>query len=463
MKVLLIFPAQYTRLAYVPLLNRMPPLSIYYLSAILRSKGIETKIIEPFHFYQDKIFDIESISLIIKQLLGEKFDAVALSSNTANWSVTKAVIELVKEAAPEVPVIVGGVHAHYFDEYMLRNAQADIVVRGEGEEALPRVLEARSDKDALKKIDGISFLDHDGTYVRRPDAPLLSCEALSAYPDPDLHLIPKGVYDMIPVETSRGCKFSCLFCSVPHRKTWRPLSKENLIGKLSAVQRLFDDNTIIGNSVYFVDDCFSADTERAADILHTLGQSAFNLQYGLECRVTDLLYKRFGEHIPDDLIDFMQIGVELGYNEGLKTIRKGVSVEEIEKCARLLHTSRLVGKAFYSFILGFPWEDKHDIMKTVNFFGMLGLRYGIRSSVSWLALFPSDLWLQKEQYGIKFDETLFADHFWPSREELFFSMHPRISLDDVEEIEALIHGYQSQGVEIGYYSSSDKPGKIFRP
>ena len=49
-----------------------------------------------------------------------------------------------------------------------------------------------------------------------------------------------------------------------------------------------------------------------------------DLRISFEARVTDLMQVGFLENIPEKIIDNIQIGVEAGYNEGLKKLKKGL-------------------------------------------------------------------------------------------------------------------------------------------
>lgn len=97
---------------------------------------------------------------------------------------------------------------------------ADVLVRGEGEEALCEILGAVADRnalcsDALTGIAGLTFTTADGRFVRTPDRPRIADP--DALPSPYL----TGEFDDIPVaawveppffESNRGCPYGCTFC-----------------------------------------------------------------------------------------------------------------------------------------------------------------------------------------------------------------------------------------------------------
>ena len=91
----------------------------------------------------------------------------------------------------------------------------------------------------------------------------------------------------------------------------------------------------------------------------------YNLKI-MKVRVTDIMQVGFLENIPEKIIDNIQIGVEAGYNEGLKKVRKGITIAQLEECAEHLYELDLQDKAFFSFIIGFPWETITEIKSTIS-------------------------------------------------------------------------------------------------
>lgn len=450
MKVLFMFPPVHPKCDSIGM-RSMPPSSLYYLATILKYKGFEVKTIDP-HYLKTKGFctsDNMSIQ-IINEFIEENFDVVAISANSGNWGMAKIIINLFKSIEPKIPIIVGGLHASYFDEYILKTTCADYIVRGEGEDILPKLLDILASSGDLSNLNGITYKGKNGEIIKNQNNELIDGNKLSFYPLPDYSSLPKGVYNFLPIETSRGCKFNCTFCSVTHKKSWRCLKKDVVLERINSVKNIVYEKIEGGNNIYFVDDCFSADTERALDILSTIENLNLELKIGIECRVTDLLLPNFIQKIPKQILSFIQIGVEAGYNEGLKKIRKGITIEQVEECAKIISKYNLENIAFFSFIIGFPWEEEEEIKKTIHFIAHLCNTYGVRANVSWLWLCPSDLWFERYKYDIMVKEDVFDDPEWIVNKEIFKLTHPKIDMKAFEEVEDLIYFYQSSGLTIDH-------------
>ncbi len=118
-------------------------------------------------------------------------DLVLVGSMMTYWypGVVEAIGE-VRAAWPGVPVLLGGNYATLCPEHARAFSGADVVIAGDGEFALPPVLE-----DLFgTRVD----FDFDGS-------------ALDSYPYPALDLI--GHLDAAPILTSRGCPYRCSYCA----------------------------------------------------------------------------------------------------------------------------------------------------------------------------------------------------------------------------------------------------------
>ena len=64
--------------------------------------------------------------------------------------------------------------------------------------------------------------------------------------------------------------------------------------------------------------------------------------------------------IPIDMVNMIQIGVECGYNEGLKKIRKGITVEQLEECVEKLsdYFTSAVKQSSTKYIFGSPERER---------------------------------------------------------------------------------------------------------
>lgn len=110
----------------------------------------------------------------------------------------------------------------------------------------------------------------NGNVLRNEDEIELTVEEMENTPYPAYELLPSSnPYTQLPVETSRGCRFSCAFCSIPHRRNWRGLSVEHVIKRVKHALQFKDIPIMNGhffNALYIAFNC-------SATLLNSLGIS----------------------------------------------------------------------------------------------------------------------------------------------------------------------------------------------
>lgn len=452
MKVLIVaLPQKISKNQFEPL--ELAPMAIYLLASILMQNKHEVSIIDPCEFIQyEHKGDIEELcaQYIIKKIYSKEIQLVAFSVNSFNWSNSRAIIQRVAYNFPEIKIALGGLHPSIFDKHVLEVSDAHIVMRGEGERIILNLCNALEHNMALESVKGITY-KLNGNVLRNEDEVDLTVEEMENTPYPAYELLPSfNPYTQLPVETSRGCRFSCAFCSIPHRRNWRGLSVDQVIKRVRHTLQ-FKDNINRGTRLLFVDDCFTANGERAISVFKKLHRLyGYTEKVFIEARITDILKNEILQNIPLQMISSMQIGVECGYNEGLKKIRKGLTVEQLFSAIEILKQYHFDKHCFFSFIIGFPWETMEMINKTLDTIELICTKYKIVCNLNWLLLLPSDLWWEKECFNIHVKEDMFDDLLWYANSDYFFATHPLISMEDIIQVEKRIATMQSHGGTVAY-------------
>lgn len=414
---------------------QMPPLSIYALTAILKARGFNVLVADPF-YYGYRLTD----TALLTELL-HNIDVFCLSTTTFQWSVSIEIIKTVRRIKPSIIIIIGGVHVSYYAEKIMKEYPVDFAVEGEGEEVLPELIEALASGGDPRKVAGIMMRNDEGLVIRTERRLLVSTEVLEKAPLPDFSQLPDQLYQILPFETSRGCTKNCAFCSIAHRGAWRGLEKDVVLDKLEEELALYQ-RKFLTSVVYFVDDCFTVETERAIGILSGIKDRNLQCSLMLEARIDQLLQGDIIECLSEMDIAIIQIGVECGYNEGLKKIGKGITTEQVIMCVQKLKKYHLSHKAVLSFIIGFPWEDQGMANQTLHFAADLMRKYNAQTNVAWWIPMPSRLWRHRDEYGIKLDDDIYYDPKCFSNQNYFFQLRPRISRADYKQINGIFHAYR---------------------
>ncbi len=288
-----------------------PPLAIYVLASILREHGYSVRIIDPVSHHVE-FFDNEVRFPTLEKEINDA-NVVCISSTSFSWFIARRMIERIKSLVPDIPIIVGGIHATFLDEHVQKNSEVDYVVRGEGEKTLLELLASIENGKGIREVLGISYKD-DGKVFRNKDRPSLTIREMEETPLPAFDLMPSGLHELITVESSRGCSFSCAFCSIVYRNLWRGIGTE-IFQKRIEHALCYRDKLTGNKGVFLVDDNFTANRSRAEEILGNLSEIDFkDADLSFQARADDLLNSDIIRYCAKIPIKAIGIGAESGYD-----------------------------------------------------------------------------------------------------------------------------------------------------
>ncbi|MCS6896971.1 MAG: cobalamin B12-binding domain-containing protein, partial [Nitrospira sp.] len=154
MKFLAVHPGP---LMYTKIYLRLEPLGLEMVAQAVRQAGHEVRLID---LQADTWKDYEAL------IRSWKPDVVAFGCNyLANVPEVVDLAKLTKTILPNVFVFVGGHSASFVAQEFLEHANGaiDCVLKGEGEAAAPKLLEAVAhDRKAITKVAGVVTLDGEG-------------------------------------------------------------------------------------------------------------------------------------------------------------------------------------------------------------------------------------------------------------------------------------------------------------
>lgn len=366
------------------------PLGLCYIAAVLEEQGYEVSIYNAdykkglqltstsdmtakYEEYLRVLKDLnhplwEEVSAVISK---QSPDIVGISVMTAKYGSALNVSRLVKRFNPNIPVVWGGIHPTILPDDTLKNNDVDIIVRGEGEYTFLELIE---NLDNLNKVLGISYKQND-EIVHNENRPLI--ENLDELPFPARHLI-LGKENYHPetfgnIFTTRGCPYNCIFCASHNiwTKKVRYRTPENIVDEIKKVKRDFKTNQF-----RFEDDCFTVKNKFVDDVCNLLIKEKLHIKWTTETRanlVTDELIKKMKSAGCEDIT----IGVESGDEDTLKKMKKGITLEQVRNANRILKENKMKFSAF--FMIGFPWETKKEINRTISLMEELDPRMAIFS------------------------------------------------------------------------------------
>lgn len=389
-------------------------LGAYLLPKILREQGFNVETELNIKNYITGTKREEIISKI------SSHEIICLTSTTFEWPFIKDIISEIKTISPDAKIILGGIHATLVPQYIMESTEVDVLVVGEGDKAIVEICRSFEENTSLEYVSGILYRK-ENSIVQTAVRTLLTNKELGELPILNVADFEKSEY--LKVQTSRGCLFSCSFCNIPFRKSWRNFPSEHIIKSIEANYSLLQASNV--KTVIFADDCFTADKKFAIDLLYEIKEKFPELQLQLEARINDLCDEELLQAIADTNILGIQVGVECGYDSGLKRLKKGTSVKKLYELAELAKRYKVGSKLRYSYIIGFPWESYEEIKQTIDTaYKIIKISGGI-IQINWLIVTPGTVLFEelKKDYG--FHEALFDKVGAVSySNETFYKTHP---------------------------------------
>lgn len=249
----------------------------------------------------------------------------------------------------KVPTIAGG--QHFVEENIPEALQngVDIIVRGEGEEAIKELLRYFDGMLCLEKIPGLAYLEQ-GQIVKTTPRNLIT--KFHKNPLPDFSLVRYAKITIYPVGRVRGCGMDCEFCTVKGKARYG--TPEYLMEQISS---LFETHG--AKQFFIVDDLFGQDrleTLRLCNLLRDYQQSVktrfrITVQIRLDKGKDTELLKAMREAG----IQIVAIGFESPIPEELQAMDKRLKPED------MISLSRQYSKAGFfihgMFIFGYPLPE----------------------------------------------------------------------------------------------------------
>lgn len=275
--------------------------------------------------------------------------------------------EEIKKIGEDIIVIWGGPHPTASPEICFEKSKVDIIVLGEGELALTETLSRLFDKRSFEDVKGIAFRLGNSFKLNLPRQRV---DNLDSLPLPAYHLLPglrhyKTYARKSPfmgIMTSRGCPFSCIFCSksvFENRITMR--SPENIIEEIDLLVNKYGIRQID-----ILDDNFTLErvrVERLLDLIISRNYKiCINLQSGIRAdKVDEELIKKMKKAG----VFKVAFGVESGNKAILKEIKKDLDLNKVLEVSRLARKYGMITVGF--FMIGLPGEDKYTLQETIDF------------------------------------------------------------------------------------------------
>lgn len=220
-------------------------------------KGITRKLTNMFDDFAHKVDEFSP-------------DLIAMSATESTYLRGISLLRHLRSVKRQrVLTVVGGVFATFAPERVFRDPEVDILCLGEGDDALPDLCEKLQRGEDFTRVPNLWVKKPDGSVIKNPPGKAVDINRLppidfSIFEDDRFYRPMRGkVYRMLPVETHRGCPYTCTFCNSPAQNVLYDSTTQSKFFRKKSPEKIREElisfrDTWNGEYVFFWADTFLA-------------------------------------------------------------------------------------------------------------------------------------------------------------------------------------------------------------
>ena len=247
------------------------------------------------------------------------------------------------------PIVIGGSGFSIFPKELLELSGADYGIAGAGESTLPQLIDALRGGEDPKGLGGLVYRNGGGCTVNPPSVDADGHASFMPERPSDLakHYLQSG--GMLNLQTQRGCRFQCCYCTYPLIEGRSPVrrSPELVAQDFERLQRMG------AKYAFIVDSIFNSSSRHVAEVCEAILRRGTKLAWGCFLRPQGLtpelakLMKLAG-------MTHAEFGSDSFSDAVLRTYRKGFAFGDIVESNRLVREAGI--DCCHFLIAGGPGE-----------------------------------------------------------------------------------------------------------
>lgn len=362
------------------------PMGILYVSAYVKRSDIANVYTLNLNHESGEEYDILQ-SYITKN----NIDFVGLGGLSGEYSDIFRVVSYVRKIDPNVIIQVGG-GIMTADPMVTMQAMPDVDfgIIGEGEQTSVELIDAIARKIDVTSVNGIIYRDENGLRItnRRAEIDDLDTLPLPDYEgfnyaeylrlNPDLSDEGKK-YSQVSVIGGRSCKYNCTFCFHPSGSKYRQRSLDSIFSEIDYLIKNYDISYIA-----LREELFATDNERVRQFCERV--RVYDFDWSIQLRI-DSINQELVDLLKNTRCRYLFVGVESADDRVLKSMRKGITLTQIEHALDMLRDAGLNSRS--GVIFGDTVETFETAMFTLDWFKKNYTKY--RMFVDMIIAFPGSV------------------------------------------------------------------------
>jgi anaerobic magnesium-protoporphyrin IX monomethyl ester cyclase len=303
-----------------------------------------------------------------KRVLEELADAACLAVSLVTGPMIRETVQIARAAKrmyPDKPVILGGWHPSLLPDQTLAAEYVDIVVKGQGEDALLDIMQAIDAGEDCRGIAGVGYKQGGQLRFNVPRA----IKPLVDMPPKAYHLADFDAYEKVcgrrwaMYTSSLACPYNCGYCTNEgvYGRKWNALPAEQVAEETCELVSRYGLELL-----WIVDDNFLVDRERAVGIAEGIVRRGVKFKWSVQA-TTNLV----GRMTHDELLLLRRAGLtqvaqgaESGSQKVLNLMNKDFQkIDTIYAAAEKLSAAGI--RPSFNMIFGFPGEGEKERRESV--------------------------------------------------------------------------------------------------
>jgi radical SAM superfamily enzyme YgiQ (UPF0313 family) len=314
------------------------------------------------------------LNSFVEEILSEDAPVIGFSIYNTTKKLSLELAKRIKRKDRDKIVIFGGQQCFPKEsaEWLIKDEAVDAIVIGEGDEILPELM---GKIEKLKRIDfcpGIMYKENGKIIDCGMRPPISNLDCLP-FPDfSDFSLRSYGNPHQLPILSSRGCPYQCVFCST--KLFWikyRSMTGERIFQEVEYQLKkyrdthffTFNDHVINANMHSLSRFCDLVLEVKSKTEHHNSNWKKLSWRGAVVIR-PELTYE-FLKKMKDSGCIELEYGIESGSQKILDKMNKRFDIEVAERVIRDTHKVGISVRA--NFMFGFPGETEEDFQKTLDF------------------------------------------------------------------------------------------------